>query len=425
MGRDPVDIASMFPPQVLRQYALLADGERGALIGPHGDIAWMCAPRWHSDAVFSTLIGGGGAYVVTPCGTRHVWGGYYESGGLIWRSRWITTEGAIECREALAYPGDPGRVILLRQVAALHGDAKVRVLLEPRARFGHYANGHLSCHDGVWTGRTGPLRWRWTGAADAVPVPSAHGAGEVLVAELVVPEGERHDLVFEIADELAQDLVDPRTSWAATEATWARGHPDLHAAVAQRDAGHAWAVLRGLTSTGGGTVAAVTMSLPERAGANRSYDYRYAWIRDQSYAGLAAAAAGATDLLDRSTGFITARLLADGPRMRPAYTVTGDVVPGEEQLGLPGYPGGTDKVGNWVNRQFQLDAFGEALQLLAAAARLDRLDADGLRAIQVAVDVIGERWRDAEAGIWELDDRCWTQSRLACVSGLRAVAERP
>ncbi|MBO0828681.1 MAG: glycoside hydrolase family 15 protein, partial [Streptosporangiales bacterium] len=45
--------------------------------------------------------------------------------------------------------------------------------------------------------------------------------------------------------------------------------------------------------------------------------------------------------------------------------------------------------------------------------------------IQVAVDVIGERWRDAEAGIWELDDRCWTQSRLACVSGLRAVAERP
>jgi len=33
-----------FPPHVLREYALIADGERGALIGPRGDIVWMCAP---------------------------------------------------------------------------------------------------------------------------------------------------------------------------------------------------------------------------------------------------------------------------------------------------------------------------------------------------------------------------------------------
>ena len=42
---------------MLRDYALLADGERGALIGPDGDLAWLCAPV-DSDAVFSTLIGG-------------------------------------------------------------------------------------------------------------------------------------------------------------------------------------------------------------------------------------------------------------------------------------------------------------------------------------------------------------------------------
>jgi hypothetical protein len=33
-------------PQVLREYALLADGERGAVVGPGGDIVWLCAPRW-------------------------------------------------------------------------------------------------------------------------------------------------------------------------------------------------------------------------------------------------------------------------------------------------------------------------------------------------------------------------------------------
>ena len=51
-----------FPLHVLSEYALLADGERGILVGPRGDFVWMCAPRWDSDAVFSSLIGGKGVY---------------------------------------------------------------------------------------------------------------------------------------------------------------------------------------------------------------------------------------------------------------------------------------------------------------------------------------------------------------------------
>jgi hypothetical protein len=51
-------------PHALRDYALLADGERGVLVGPRGDFAWMCFPRWHDDAVFSALIGGS---AVTRC----------------------------------------------------------------------------------------------------------------------------------------------------------------------------------------------------------------------------------------------------------------------------------------------------------------------------------------------------------------------
>jgi GH15 family glucan-1,4-alpha-glucosidase len=37
-------------PHVLREYSLIADGERGALIGPDGAISWLCAPRWDSPA---------------------------------------------------------------------------------------------------------------------------------------------------------------------------------------------------------------------------------------------------------------------------------------------------------------------------------------------------------------------------------------
>ena len=424
MADRTIDIEASFSPRVLREYALLADGERGALIGPQGDIAWMCAPTWDSDAVFSNLIGGGGVYAITPIDVRHVWGGYYEPGTLIWRNRWITCDGIVECREALAFPGDPDRVVLLRRLTGCRGTARVRVLLQPRAAFGAHGPGELSLDDGVWSGKSGRLRWRWLGGRDARPTQAAHDSGELLTCDITIGEGERRDLVLELAERTLSDSpVDPGIAWDATEAAWHRSIPELDCSIAPRDGGHSYAVLRGLTSSGGGMVAAATMSLPERAHTNQNYDYRYAWIRDQVYAGIAAATVGATELLDCAVQFVGARLLDDGPNLKPAYTIAGSDVPSEEALDLPGYPGGTDKIGNWVNEQFQLDVFGEALQLLARAAIVDRLDAEGWRAVQIALNAIEKRWREPDAGIWEIHDEHWTQSRLACVAGLRAIAK--
>ena len=198
--------------------------------------------------------------------------------------------------------------------------------------------------------------------------------------------------------------------------------PELADTVATDDARHGYAVLRGLTSSGGGMVAAATMSLPERAEQGRNYDYRYVWVRDQCFTGQAVAAAGAHPLLDDAVRFVSARLLDDGPDLKPAYTVVGGPVPDQRSLGLAGYPGGYDVAGNHVNAQLQLDAFGEALLLLAAAARHDHLDADGWRAAEAAVAAIATRWTEPEAGIWELDARRWTESRLICVAGLRAIS---
>ena len=180
--------------------------------------------------------------------------------------------------------------------------------------------------------------------------------------------------------------------------------------------------MRGLTSAGGGMVAASTTSLPERAEQGRNYDYRYVWIHDQAYAGQAAAAAGGLSLLDGAVRFITARLLEDGPHLAPAYRIDGTAIPDQRSLDLPGYPGGYDLVGNHVNAQFQLDAFGESLLLLAAAASHDRVGPDSFRAAQVAAAAIDARWQEPDAGIWEIDNRLWTHSRLICAAGLRQAA---
>ncbi|MGK4585473.1 glycoside hydrolase family 15 protein [Kitasatospora sp. HPMI-4] len=406
-------------PHVLREYALLADGERGALVGPRGDIVWMCVPGWDSGAVFAALIGGPGWYAVTPT-APFVWGGYYESGTLIWRSRWVTTGGIVECREALAHPGRTDRAVLLRRVIAVDGAAELEVRLQPAAGFGEHRLRRVRRDDtGCWTARAGSLRLRWTGAPDAEVEDS--GGFPTLHATLRLAPGTHHDLVLELSDRPLERAEAVEGLWRATETAWAEQVPDLPGTLGRRDARHAYAVLRGMTGIGGGTVAAATTSLPERAERGRDYDYRYVWIRDQCYIGQAVAAVGPHPLLDDSVGFVTARLLEHGPELAPAYTVTGAPVPAPHVLDLPGYPGGFDVVGNRANQQFQLDGFGESL-LLASAARHDRLDAEGWRAALTAADAIALRHGDADAGIWELHADRWSHSRLICAAGLRAIA---
>ncbi|BBX08224.1 glycoside hydrolase family 15 protein [Mycolicibacterium aichiense] len=410
-------------PWTLRDYAFIADGERGALIGPRGEYVWMCAPRWDSDAVFGTLIGGGGSYTVSPT-DPFVWGGYYESGSLIWRSRWVTTSGIIECREALAFPGRADTVVVLRRIEAIRGDARLHVRLQPTAEFGRLHMRDIRRDDarGCWSANVGPLRMRWSGAAEA-QIAGDTAAERSLEATVVLSEGESADLVFELSDRELPDrpLVAPQV-WSDTEKAWAAAIPSLGPTAAPRDAVHSYAVMRGLTTSSGAMVAAATMSLPERADEGANYDYRYAWIRDQCYAGIAVAADGPHELVGTAVHFVSERLLADGPNLRPAYTGAGDTVPKQRRLDLVGYPGGYDLAGNHVRDQFQLDVFGEALLLFAAAARHDMLTTDSRRAIDVAVDAIDANIDRPDAGIWELDERRWTHSRLSCAAGLRAVA---
>jgi len=396
---------------------VLADGERGILIGPRGDICWMCLPRWDSAAVFNSLLGGDGVYAVSPDETGFVWGGYYERRSLIWRSRWVTTDGIVECREALAFPGDTHTAVVLRRIRALDRPARMRVSLNVRSDFGSEPMSDLSCSDGIWTGRSGQHHFRWAGAAEAQPDDDGS-----LWALLNVAPGQDHDLILQLSDRVLDDEpARPNDSWYATEHAWAQAVPAFSDTLADVDVQDAYAVLRGLTSSTGGMVAAATMSLPERAEQGRNYDYRYCWIRDQAYAGQAVAAAGPYPLLDDAVRYVSERVLADGPGLKPAYSTSGEEVPDERDLRLPGYPGGVAKVGNRATDQFQLDAYGEVLLLLAAAARLDRLEQSNWRAVETAVRAIEERWHEPDAGIWELDNRRWAHSRLMCAAGLRAI----
>jgi len=401
----------------LHDYAFIADGERGALVGPHGELAWMCFPGWADGSIFSGLHVGPGRYLVTPEGPS-VWGGYYEDGTLIWRSRWATEGGICECHEALSRPALRDRAVILRRVHAVEHESTFRVELELRPAYGQAQIPLHEVSKGVLEGRGGGVYARWSGAAGARPL------GEGRWLSLRVSSGETHDLILELSREPFRDPPpDAEALWAQTRRSWREDVPEFPELHATREARLAAAVLHGLTTHGGGMVAAATTSLPERADRGRNYDYRFCWIRDQCYAGHAAAAGKLWRLLDDSVSFVSERLHHDGPDLRPVYTSEGRPIPREQALALRGYPGsGEIRRGNQAGRQFQLDCFGEGLLLLARAAELDRLDGHGAKAAELAAQAIARRWTEPDAGVWEVTDQHYTHSRLICAAGLRAWA---
>ena len=411
-------------PHVLRDYSFIADGRRGALIGPDGNCAWLCFPSWDDPAVFAGLLGSGGTYAVLPEG-RWVWGGYYEDGSLIWNSRWVGEDWIVESRDALAYPGEPDRAVLLRRITSMAGRSRLTILLEPSVDYGRRFLSGWKCPDGVWEAKEAGLTARWFGARDANLERGPSGRSR-LALHLDLRKGDHRDLVLELSSDGVPlpSKIDAEHYWQSTEAAWHEAVPACSGVVAARDVRRSVAVLRGMTGPEGGTVAAATTSLPERAEQGRNYDYRYVWVRDTCYIGHAGARlVGGEQILDDSVRWITTRLLADGNRLMPAYTVRGDPIPDESALGLPGYPGGNDVVGNGVREQFQLDGFGEALLLLAAASSQGRLDVQGWRAAEAAARAIEQRWREPDCGVWELDLHNWTHSRLICAAGLRAICD--
>jgi alpha,alpha-trehalase len=408
----------------LRDYAFIADGRRGALIGPSGDVAWMCFPAWSDEAVFAGLLDSGGVYRVAPA-ECFVTGGYYEPRSLIWRSRFVTHNGIFESRDALVYPGSGERAILLRRVFAVDGAGEMIVEFAPANDYGRRAVSGWRHQGNTFIARDEGLSVRFHAPSDAkVTRHSSREKG--LEFHLKVVPGEHHDFVAEFVCGLPpREPPDPDECWRLTEAAWRAAVPDCAHVIAGTDVARSLAVLRGMTDSDGATVAAATTSLPERNDADRNYDYRFCWIRDICYVGQAGAAiAGAEAVLDDAVRFVGGRLRAEKDHTAPAYLGNGDPIYPPAKLDLPGYPGGNDVVvGNRVREQFQLDLFGESLLLFARAASCDRLDAEGWRAASIALDAIERRWDDPEAGIWELEPKRWTHSRLVCVAGLRAISQ--
>lgn len=160
-----------------------------------------------------------------------------------------------------------------------------------------------------------------------------------------------------------------------------------------------------------------TTSLPEAVGSVRNWDYRFSWPRDASI-GLAAFLAVEKD--EEASSFLHWFLHAGRltrPRLEVLYTIHGKPGPPEQELwDVTGYRESKPvRIGNGASTQHQLDVYGWVLDAawLFARAR-GPLHGEIWRALAGLADFVANRWREPDAGIWEVrgEPRHYVHSKL-------------
>jgi GH15 family glucan-1,4-alpha-glucosidase len=181
----------------------------------------------------------------------------------------------------------------------------------------------------------------------------------------------------------------------------------------------------------GAIIAALTTSIPEAAGTNRNWDYRFCWLRDAYFVVEALNRLGATHTMERFLNYIL-NIVADGADrpLQPVYTISGHPLPPERIVdSLSGYRGnGPVRIGNRASEQVQHDVYGSAI-LAATHVFFDRrLTNQGDESLFHRLEPLGERalrlYNQPDAGLWELrgSQRVHTFSAVMCWAGCDRLA---
>ncbi|WP_404338226.1 glycoside hydrolase family 15 protein [Sphingomonas sp. MMS12-HWE2-04] len=413
-----------------------------ALVDRTGQFVWGCAPRVDGDPLFSALVGGEapdtGLWAIDLEDCVSIEQEYLRNTPVLVTRCADAAGNAIEIVDFCPYFRRSGRsyrpVAFARIVRPVSGSPRIRVRLRPTCGWGG------TCHRAI--GGTNHIRYEM----DALTLRLSTSAPVGLVHEerAFRLEGTLH--FFLGPDESFAGDIGPTLDamLASTVGEWREWVRGLAIPLEWQDVVIRSAITLKLCQheETGAIVAALTTSVPEHAGSQRNWDYRYCWIRDAYYTVQALNRLGALDVLEGYLVYL--RNIVDsakGGHIQPLYGVLGEAVLEERAApGLAGYRGmGPVRVGNQAYEQIQHDAYGQIVLSNTQAFFDERLfRKSGIEDFE-ALERVGERawahYDQPDAGLWELRTRqsvhtyssamCWAAcDRLANAAQVLGLPSR-
>ncbi len=410
----------------LEDYALIGDTFTAALVGRNGSIDWLCLPRFDSGACFSALLGdeSHGRWLLAPSQAPHRTTRRYKGDTMVLETDHVTGSGAVRVTDFMTPRRGQARVV--RLVEGLRGAVPMSSELRLRFDYGLAVPWLKQGRHGI-SAVAGP-----DGVELRTDVPTEIVTGTVR-SDFVVEAGERAAfvLVWHRSFEGPPPKIDPWDALRAALRYWREWASKCTYRGEWRDAVmRSLLTLKALTyRPTGGIVAAPTTSLPEQIGAARNWDYRFCWLRDATFTLYSLLMAGYDDEAEAWREWLLRAVAGDPRDLRIMYGIAGERrMPEMELEWLPGYEGSLPvRVGNDASRQFQLDVYGEVLDLLHQASREGLPHEAAVWEMELRIlDVLEGKWREPDEGIWEVRGgrRHFTHSKIMAWVGLdRAIRD--
>lgn len=403
----------------IREYAALGNRKTSALVALDGSIDWLPLPSLDSAGAFGAVLDAErcGRFELRPDGPFQAERRYIPETNVL-ETTFETSAGRVKVTDALALPGAPTLPWneLARRVEGLGGSVAMTWRCSPRFRWTE--RGAVEKRSDVPVivhGRHAIAMRAWDAGSPTLSDGEVSGS-------FTVSEGGRAMLAlgcFHDEPLLLSDREDVENRLDETVDYW-RGW----LSAASYDGPWREQVMRSALALGlmvdagsGAMAAAPTTSLPEAIGGERNFDYRFAWLRDTSFALDAMLALSMATQVHGTLAWVLRATRRTHPHLRPFFTLAGDYRPGGEPLPLAGYRGSRPVLhGNDAESQLQLGNYGD---LFDTAWRYvsdgNCLDPDSRLRLPEVADLVCRIWRNPDASIWELSDRQdYTQSKLAC-----------
>ena len=400
----------------LKNYNYISNQLTGTLIGPNGDVVWLCLPRFDSDPEIAYLLdeSKGGFFNLLPLDQFSSDSKYISPNVL--RTDFKTLNGTAEVIDFLT----PGKPVFVKEI-----NSKIKLKLAFRPLFNFDQRGFVYSEDGnraIFDGKNGKgrlvleINGKYSKKADYTWELEA-GIYDIVLSYYKNAEAyelESKSSTSNLSKALEYTINYWKTYLDRIKLSLKGGPLEGFEQLFRSSI----ILMLGLVySPTGGIVAAPTASLPEDPSGNRNWDYRYVWVRDSSITASALCSLGFETEGRRALEFLFSMIDYSGKPFYNLYRADGVRVYGEKYIeAFQGFMNSKPvRIGNGATNQIQLDIEGE---FLYAVKRYYESTGDKeflqnhLKAIEYIADWLSDNWELADSGIWERpDDQNYTHSK--------------